>query len=90
VEEDMRVRLFEPFEAAKGGTGIGLGLSICKQIADSMGATIGLFNRVEAGAVVGVDAVVRWPSRKLEDADPDEPQEGVPAVAAGWVAHGRA
>jgi two-component system sensor histidine kinase TctE len=90
VEEDMRVRLFEPFEAAKGGTGIGLGLSICKQIADSMGATIGLFNRVEAGTVVGVDAVVRWPSRETEEADPDEPQEGVPAVAAGWVAHGRA
>lgn len=61
IEEAVRARLFEPFSAAKGGTGIGLGLSICRQIAESMNATVNLFNRVEAGRVVGVDAVVRWP-----------------------------
>jgi two-component system sensor histidine kinase TctE len=61
IDEAIRERLFEPFSAAKGGTGIGLGLSICRQIAESMNATVNLFNRVEAGRVVGVDAVVRWP-----------------------------
>lgn len=61
IEEAVRARLFEPFSAAKGGTGIGLGLSICRQIAESMNASVNLFNRVEAGRVIGVDAVVRWP-----------------------------
>lgn len=60
VAEDVLERLFEPFTAARGGSGIGLGLSICRQIADSMHATVDLFNRIEAGKVVGVDAVVRW------------------------------
>lgn len=60
VDEDVLQRLFEPFNVAKGGTGIGLGLSICRQIAESMNATVDLFNRIEAGEIVGVDAVVRW------------------------------
>jgi signal transduction histidine kinase len=60
VDEDVKQRLFEPFNVAKGGTGIGLGLSICRQIAESMNASIDLFNRVEGGRIVGVDAVVRW------------------------------
>ena len=53
-------RLFEPFQSAAGGTGIGLGLSICRQIAESMQAQVKLFNRVQDDRVVGVDAVVRW------------------------------
>jgi signal transduction histidine kinase len=61
VEEGVLARLFEPFNAAKGGTGIGLGLSICRQIAESMNATVDLFNRIEGGEIIGVDAVVRWP-----------------------------
>jgi two-component system sensor histidine kinase TctE len=62
VEAEVMDRLFEPFNASKGGTGIGLGLSICRQIADAMGASIDLFNRVEAGRIIGVDAVIRWQS----------------------------
>ena len=61
VAEDVLERLFEPFNVAKGSSGIGLGLSICRQIADSMNATVHLFNRIEGGTTVGVDAVVRWP-----------------------------
>lgn len=60
VEADVMSRLFEPFMAAKSGTGIGLGLSICRQIADSMDASVQLFNRIEGGQTIGVDAVVRW------------------------------
>ena len=61
IDEDVRERLFLPFESASGGTGVGLGLSICKQIAVSMVASLDLYNRLQNGAVVGVDAVVRWP-----------------------------
>jgi len=61
IDEALRARLFEPFQSAAGGTGIGLGLSICRQIAQSMQAEVELFNRVQDGQVVGVDAVVRWP-----------------------------
>jgi two-component system sensor histidine kinase TctE len=66
VDEDVLGRLFVPFNVARGGTGIGLGLSICRQIAESMNASVDLFNRIEAGLVIGVDAVVRWP-RPLGD-----------------------
>jgi len=61
IDESLRTRLFEPFCAARGGSGIGLGLSICRQIADSMNATVDLFNRIEGGRIVGADAIVRWP-----------------------------
>ncbi len=61
IDEGVRERLFMPFESASGGTGVGLGLSICKQIAVSMQASLDLYNRMQQGAVVGVDAVVRWP-----------------------------
>jgi len=61
VDEEVLGRLFEPFNVAKTGTGIGLGLSICRQIAEALNASVDLFNRIEAGEVIGVDAVVRWP-----------------------------
>ncbi len=60
MDEAVRERLFQPFESASGGTGVGLGLSICKQIAVAMQASLDLYNRIQNDAVVGVDAVVRW------------------------------
>lgn len=60
IDAAVMDRLFEPFQSAAGGTGIGLGLSICRQIAESMQAQVQLFNRVQDDRVVGVDAVVRW------------------------------
>lgn len=60
LDESVQARLFEPFQSASGGTGVGLGLSICRQIAVSMNAGVDLFNRVQHGRIVGVDAVVRW------------------------------
>lgn len=60
MDEAVRERLFQPFESASGGTGVGLGLSICKQIAITMQASLDLYNRVQHQRVVGVDAVVRW------------------------------
>lgn len=58
VDDALRPRLFQAFSATKGG--VGLGLSICRQIAEAMGASMEIFNRVDAGRVIGVDAVVRW------------------------------
>lgn len=58
IDDAVRQRLFQPFSAGKGG--VGLGLSICRQIAESMGAEVTLFNRMDQGQVIGVDAVVAW------------------------------
>ncbi|WOB09225.1 HAMP domain-containing sensor histidine kinase [Piscinibacter gummiphilus] len=58
LDDEVRPRLFQAFSAAKGG--VGLGLSICRQIADAMGASMGLYNRIDDGRVIGVDAVVTW------------------------------
>jgi two-component system sensor histidine kinase TctE len=58
IDDAIRQRLFQPFSAGKGG--VGLGLSICRQIAESMGAEVTLFTRLDAGQVVGVDALVAW------------------------------
>ena len=61
MDEAVQARLFEPFQSSSGASGVGLGLSICRQIALSMNAGVDLFNRVQDNHVVGVDAVVRWP-----------------------------
>lgn len=61
MDEAIQARLFEPFQSASGASGVGLGLSICRQIAVSMGAEVDLYNRVQDDRIVGVDAVVRWP-----------------------------
>ncbi len=58
IDDSVKPRLFTPFSAAKGG--VGLGLSICQQIAQAMGAQVHLHNRVDAGRVTGVDAVLGW------------------------------
>ncbi|WP_296510109.1 HAMP domain-containing sensor histidine kinase [Rhodoferax sp.] len=82
LDEAVRERLFQPFESASGGTGVGLGLSICKQIAVSMHATLDLYNRIQQGAVLGVDAVVRWPRPEHAMAqDSAEQAHSMPNVA---------
>jgi two-component system, OmpR family, sensor histidine kinase TctE len=58
LDDAVRPRLFQAFSAAKGG--VGLGLSICRQIADAMGASMDLYNRIDNSRVIGVDAVVTW------------------------------
>jgi two-component system sensor histidine kinase TctE len=58
VAPDLQTGAFEPFAQAHASNGGGLGLTICKEIADSMGAHIKLNNRVEHGTVSGLDALV--------------------------------
>lgn len=56
IAEDLQTGAFEPF--MQGHEGGGLGLAICKEIADSMDARIMLKNRMKDGKVVGLNAVV--------------------------------
>jgi two-component system sensor histidine kinase TctE len=63
IDDEVKPRLFTPFSAAKGG--VGLGLSICQQIAQAMGAEVQLHNRIDGDRVAGVDAVLAW---RLADA----------------------
>lgn len=73
-----RERLFEPFAAASG-SGIGLGLSICRELAQAMGARVELYNRTDGHRVIGVDAVVRWPAAAAPSPLPaTHPHQGDP------------
>jgi two-component system sensor histidine kinase TctE len=58
----QREHLFEPFHTGHPNTGSGLGLAICREICQSLGATIDLVNRTEQGRVAGLDAVVVFPA----------------------------
>ncbi len=60
IPSDLETRFFEPFAASHSSKGGGLGLTICAEIADSMGAVLTLKNRISEGAVVGADAIVRF------------------------------
>lgn len=80
--DSPRERLFEPFAAAGSG-GVGLGLSICRDLAQAMGARVELYNRTDGQQATGVDAVVRWSRSDAEPAVPHStptltPHEGDP------------
>lgn len=71
IADDLRGRLFEPFAATHDSRGCGLGLTICAEIANSMGARLTLDNRLEHGMVVGLDANLAMP---LEHVSPPPSQ----------------
>jgi len=55
VPPELRTRIFEPFARGRAtdraaGTGLGLGLAICKRIVDGHGGTIGVEDRPGGGA----------------------------------------
>jgi two-component system sensor histidine kinase TctE len=54
-------QLFLPFATGDSQKGSGLGLSICREIVRSLGGSIALINRVEAGCITGLDARVQLP-----------------------------
>lgn len=53
VAETMRDRLFQPFRSTKSA-GMGLGLSVCRTIAEAHGGTIGYEPRAEGGSLFRV------------------------------------
>jgi two-component system, OmpR family, sensor histidine kinase TctE len=61
IADQQEMRAFEPFAACHSSKGGGLGLAICAEIADSMGAELVLRNRARDGKVEGLDARVRFP-----------------------------
>ena len=63
IAEEHRAKLFAPFFTTKGG-GLGLGLSICKSLIDSLGGDIVLVDHTGPGAIFRVDL----PLSESEDA----------------------
>ena len=61
IDDELALRLFQPFSAGDVRTGSGLGLAICQEIVLALSGTISLTNRTQAGRVLGLDAVVRLP-----------------------------
>lgn len=61
ISEELRARLFQPFATAGGHAGAGLGLTIAREIAVSLGGTVHLHNRIEDGVVRGLDARISLP-----------------------------
>ncbi|AMM26075.1 sensor histidine kinase [Variovorax sp. PAMC 28711] len=63
ISAELRERLFEPFSAGEVSSGSGLGLAICREIVLALGGSLTLDNRVQGGAVVGLDAHARLPQQ---------------------------
>ncbi|MBP7574636.1 MAG: sensor histidine kinase N-terminal domain-containing protein [Rhodoferax sp.] len=61
ISAELQSRLFQPFSAGHAHSGSGLGLVICRDIAQALGGTITLENREAHGRVIGLDATVRLP-----------------------------
>jgi len=61
ISAELHSRLFQPFAAGHAHSGSGLGLVICRDIAQALGGTITLENREVHGRVIGLDATVRLP-----------------------------
>jgi two-component system sensor histidine kinase TctE len=70
IPPDLQPRLFQPFARADGAAseGSGLGLAICHEIVANLGGQIELKNRLDAGRIDGVDAIVRLPLAAAESA----------------------
>lgn len=60
IGAELRARLFQPFAAGRAD-GSGLGLMICREIAQALGGQITLDNRESRGRIQGLDATVRLP-----------------------------
>ena len=61
ITEALRLRLFQPFATSGTHSGTGLGLTIAREIAQALGGTVQLQNRMEAGRVQGLDASMWLP-----------------------------
>lgn len=67
ISDDLRLRLFQPFSSGKLRSGAGLGLTIAREIANTLNGTIQLSNRTSEGDTVGLDACISIPLANLPD-----------------------
>ena len=71
IAESLRPRLMQPFAEGGGPGGAGLGLAICREIVASLGGSLSLDNRLQAGHITGLStgltASVRLPLATVAD-----------------------
>ena len=61
ISPELQSRLFQPFSAGDSRHGSGLGLTICREIANALGGSVTVTNRADTGSVTGLSATVRLP-----------------------------
>jgi signal transduction histidine kinase len=82
VPPDIRTRIFDPFFTTKP-TGVGLGLSICKEIADFHRARLTLHARLEAQGTI---APLEFPAPHTSDGSAHLRHDDVPSLAGDALA----
>ncbi len=73
ISEELRKRLFQPFSAGQERSGSGLGLTICQEIAHTLGGQIELVNRLVQGQIEGLDTIVQLPIATAATGLPAQP-----------------
>ncbi len=76
IDDDLRLRLFQPFATGNTRSGTGLGLTIVREIIAAMAGSIQMNNCKRAGNIVGLEALVIFPLCAPDDAPihtPDVP-----------------
>lgn len=79
MSPDVQARMFEPFFSTKDDRGSGLGLSVCRTIADRHGATLDVRTAVGRGTTIAL----RLPPAAMELLAPTGPRSGRPATPGG-------
>jgi len=60
IDDDLRLRLFQPFATGNARSGTGLGLTIVREIVAAMAGSIQMNNCLNAGNIVGMEATVTF------------------------------
>jgi two-component system sensor histidine kinase TctE len=61
IDEELRLRLFQPFSAGDSRSGTGLGLAIVREIVTTLGGKVQMNNLGFTGTRTGLEAVVDLP-----------------------------
>jgi signal transduction histidine kinase/ActR/RegA family two-component response regulator len=90
IAPEAHGRLFEPFTQVDGShsrqhEGVGLGLSICRQLAEAMGGQIGVQSQPGRGSTFWVEIPLALTSAPAQDEGPDEARDEPPAALAARI-----
>jgi signal transduction histidine kinase len=77
ISQEVLPKLFQPFEIADATTtrrhgGIGLGLAICKRLADSLGGRLSVASTQNSGSVFTLDLILQRTDASVQDLSPGE------------------